>query len=62
MRRRMPFTGMYPPRRSSVRPYPREEPQDGLHREDVDGDGRVLMILDVPSIAAADIDVPDIQI
>lgn len=29
-------------RRSSVRPYPREEPQDGLHREDVDGDGRVL--------------------
>jgi murein tripeptide amidase MpaA len=31
-------------RRSSVRPYPREEPQDGLHREDVDGDGRVLMM------------------
>ena len=29
-------------RRSSVRPYPREEPEDGLHREDVDGDGRVL--------------------
>ncbi len=29
-------------RRSSVRPYPREEPRDGLHREDVDGDGRVL--------------------
>src|SRR3989337_1041055 len=26
-------------RRSSVRPYPREEPQDGLHRDDVDGDG-----------------------
>jgi murein tripeptide amidase MpaA len=31
-------------RRSSVRPYPREEPQDGLHRDDVDGDGRVLMM------------------
>jgi murein tripeptide amidase MpaA len=31
-------------RRSSVRPYPYEEPQDGLHREDVDGDGRVLMM------------------
>jgi Zinc carboxypeptidase len=31
-------------RRSSVRPYPREEPQDGLHREDVDGDGRALMM------------------
>jgi hypothetical protein len=31
-------------RRSSVRPYPREEPEDGLHREDVDGDGRVLMM------------------
>ena len=31
-------------RRSSVRPYPREELQDGLHREDVDGDGRVLMM------------------
>ncbi|HEY4620379.1 MAG TPA: M14 family metallopeptidase [Gaiellaceae bacterium] len=31
-------------RRSSVRPYPRDEPQDGLHREDVDGDGRVLMM------------------
>ena len=31
-------------RRSSVRPYPREEPQDGLHREDVDGDGRVLLM------------------
>ncbi|MGH7857441.1 MAG: M14 family zinc carboxypeptidase, partial [Candidatus Binatia bacterium] len=28
--------------RSSVRPYPREEEQDGLHREDVDGDGRLL--------------------
>jgi murein tripeptide amidase MpaA len=31
-------------RRSSVRPYPREEPQDGLHREDIDGDERVLMM------------------
>jgi murein tripeptide amidase MpaA len=31
-------------RRSSVRAYPREEPQDGLHREDVDGDGRVLFM------------------
>lgn len=31
-------------RRSSVRPYPREEPRDGLHREDVDGDGRVLFM------------------
>jgi murein tripeptide amidase MpaA len=31
-------------RRSSVRPYPREEPQDGLLREDVDGDGRVLVM------------------
>jgi murein tripeptide amidase MpaA len=31
-------------RRSSVRPYPREEPEDGLHREDVDGDGRVLFM------------------
>ena len=31
-------------RRSSVRPYPREEPQDGLHRDDVDGDGRVLFM------------------
>ncbi|MBA3567409.1 MAG: carboxypeptidase, partial [Actinobacteria bacterium] len=31
-------------RRSSVRPYPHEEPQDGLHREDVDGDGRLLMM------------------
>jgi hypothetical protein len=28
--------------RSSVRPYPREEPEDGLRIEDVDGDGRVL--------------------
>jgi murein tripeptide amidase MpaA len=31
-------------RRSSVRPYPREEPQDGLQRDDVDGDGRVLFM------------------
>ncbi|GIU95755.1 MAG: peptidase M14 [Gaiellaceae bacterium] len=31
-------------RRSSVRPYPREEPQDGLHRADIDGDGRVLFM------------------
>ncbi len=31
-------------RRSSVRPYPRDEPEDGLHREDIDGDGRVLMM------------------
>ena len=28
--------------RSSVRPYPREEQDDGLHVQDVDGDGRVL--------------------
>jgi murein tripeptide amidase MpaA len=31
-------------RRSSVRPYPRDEPDDGLHLEDVDRDGRVLMM------------------
>jgi murein tripeptide amidase MpaA len=31
-------------RRSSVRPYPRDEPQDGLQREDLDGDDRVLMM------------------
>jgi hypothetical protein len=31
-------------RRSSVRPYPHAEPRDGLHREDVDGDGRVLFM------------------
>jgi len=30
--------------RSSVRPYPRLDPQDGLDPEDVDGDGRVLMM------------------
>jgi murein tripeptide amidase MpaA len=28
--------------RSSTRPYPRTDEQDGLHREDVDGDGRIL--------------------
>jgi len=28
--------------RSSVRPYPRDETEDGLQVEDVDGDGRVL--------------------
>ena len=28
--------------RSSVRPYPRDEPEDGLKVEDLDGDGRVL--------------------
>jgi murein tripeptide amidase MpaA len=28
--------------RSSTRPYPRDDEQDGLHREDVDGDGRIL--------------------
>jgi murein tripeptide amidase MpaA len=28
--------------RSSTRPYPREDEQDGLHREDIDGDGRLL--------------------
>ena len=28
--------------RSSVRPYPREQQDDGLHIQDVDGDGRVL--------------------
>jgi Zinc carboxypeptidase len=28
--------------RSSVRPYPRDEPEDGLQIEDLDGDGRVL--------------------
>jgi murein tripeptide amidase MpaA len=31
-------------RRSSVRPYPRDEPEDGLQREDIDADGRVLMM------------------
>jgi len=28
--------------RSSVRPYPRDDEQDGLRREDVDDDGRIL--------------------
>ncbi len=30
--------------RSSVRPYPREEQDEGLHIQDVDGDGRVLVM------------------
>lgn len=30
--------------RSSIRPYPETEPQDGLKREDLDGDGRVLQM------------------
>ncbi|MGH2820326.1 MAG: M14 family metallopeptidase [Actinomycetota bacterium] len=30
--------------RSSVRPYPLTDEQDGLHEEDVDGDGRILMM------------------
>jgi murein tripeptide amidase MpaA len=30
--------------RSSVRPYPEKEPQDGLRREDLDGDGRILQM------------------
>jgi murein tripeptide amidase MpaA len=30
--------------RSSTRPYPLPEPQDGLHEQDVDGDGRMLMM------------------
>jgi murein tripeptide amidase MpaA len=30
--------------RSSVRPYPRLDEEDGLHEEDVDGDGRILMM------------------
>ena len=28
--------------RSSVRPYPFEEPQEGFYSEDIDGDGRIL--------------------
>jgi murein tripeptide amidase MpaA len=28
--------------RSSVRPYPLDDPVDGLHAEDLDGDGRIL--------------------
>ena len=30
--------------RSSVRPYPRLDEQDGLYEEDIDGDGRILMM------------------
>jgi hypothetical protein len=30
--------------RSSVRKYPLPEPEDGLHREDLDGDGRILQM------------------
>jgi murein tripeptide amidase MpaA len=30
--------------RSSVRPYPRIDEQDGLYEEDIDGDGRILMM------------------
>ena len=30
--------------RSSVRPYPRVDAQDGLHEEDIDGDGRILFM------------------
>jgi murein tripeptide amidase MpaA len=30
--------------RSSTRPYPREDKQDGLHEEDVDEDGRILQM------------------
>jgi murein tripeptide amidase MpaA len=30
--------------RSSVRPWPLPEPEDGLYAEDVDGDGRILMM------------------
>jgi len=30
--------------RSSTRPYPREEELEGLHQEDVDGDGRILQM------------------
>src|SRR4029077_16826060 len=30
--------------RSSIRPYPRLDEQDGLYEEDLDGDGRVLMM------------------
>ena len=35
-----------PPRyvRSGTRPYPHDEPQDGLHPEDIDGDGRILQM------------------
>ena len=30
--------------RSGVRPYPHEDRQDGLHPEDIDGDGRILQM------------------
>ncbi|GMQ79473.1 MAG: M14 family metallopeptidase [Anaerolineae bacterium] len=30
--------------RSSTRPYPREDKLDGLHQEDLDGDGRILQM------------------
>ena len=30
--------------RSSVRPWPRLDPQDGLYEEDLDGDGRILFM------------------
>lgn len=30
--------------RSSVRPYPQDEPEPGLHGRDIDGDGRVLFM------------------
>lgn len=30
--------------RSSTRPYPREDKLDGLHQEDIDGDGRILQM------------------
>lgn len=30
--------------RSSTRPYPRSEEQDGLHAEDIDADGRILLM------------------
>ncbi len=30
--------------RSGVRPYPYSEPQEGLHAEDLDGDGRILQM------------------
>jgi murein tripeptide amidase MpaA len=38
--------------RSSVRPYPRLDEQDGLYEEDVDGDGRILMMRLVDSNGA----------
>jgi murein tripeptide amidase MpaA len=30
--------------RSSTRPYPRDDELDGLHQEDIDGDGRILQM------------------